>query len=67
MGWTDARGDGQWVIGIRSATIRGASATLHAGAGIVRGSDPDAELAETTLKFAGVLEALSQGASSLLR
>jgi len=44
-----------------------ASATLHAGAGIVRGSDPDAELAETTLKFAGVLEALSQGASSLLR
>jgi len=67
VGWTDARGDGQWVIGIRSATIRGASATLHAGAGIVRGSDPDAELAETTLKFAGVLEALSQGASSLLR
>jgi isochorismate synthase len=66
VGWVDATGDGQWVIGIRSATVRGAFASLTAGAGIVAGSDPLAELEETTVKLAPVLEALAPGAGRLL-
>lgn len=66
VGWVDAAGDGQWMIGIRSATVRGAVATLTAGAGIVAGSDPQAELDETTAKLLPVLEALAPGAGRLL-
>lgn len=66
VGWLDADGDGRWVIGIRSATVEARTAVLCAGAGIVAGSDPQAELAETTVKLAPVLEALAPGASRLL-
>jgi isochorismate synthase len=66
VGWVDAGGDGRWVIGIRSATVEGATATLTAGAGIVAGSDPWTEVAETTVKLASVLDALAPGASRLL-
>jgi menaquinone-specific isochorismate synthase len=66
VGWVDGSGDGQWMLGIRSATVEGASAFLTAGAGIVAGSDPDAELRETTVKLAPVLEALAPGAAHLL-
>ncbi len=52
VGWVDGRGDGEWVIGIRSATVSaGGRARLCAGAGIVAGSVPGAELAETTVKL----------------
>ncbi len=66
VGWVDAAGDGRWVIGIRSATVEGSAATLTAGAGIVAGSDPWEEVAETTVKLASVLDALAPGASRLL-
>lgn len=66
VGWVDATGDGGWMIGIRSATVQGAFAILTAGAGIVAGSDPLAELEETTVKLAPVLEALAPGAGRLL-
>jgi menaquinone-specific isochorismate synthase len=62
VGWTDARGDGDWVIGIRSATVQATTAHLCAGAGIVAGSDPVAELGETTIKLVAVLDALVPGA-----
>ncbi len=58
VGWFDAAGDGELAVAIRSGVIHGDRAWLHAGAGIVRDSDPDAELAETRLKLralAGVL------------
>lgn len=58
VGWIDARGDGDFVIGIRSASIRGPRASLHAGVGIVAGSDPKEELAETSLKLRTALGAL---------
>lgn len=64
VGWVDARGDGEWVVGIRSATIEGNVVTMTAGAGIVGDSDPDAELAETTMKFGPVLDACCPGAST---
>jgi menaquinone-specific isochorismate synthase len=59
VGWVDAGGNGQFVIGIRSAQVTGASATIHAGAGIVAGSDPTDELAETSFKLDTMLGALA--------
>jgi menaquinone-specific isochorismate synthase len=66
VGWVDAAGDGDWVIGLRSAILSGGAATVWAGAGIVAASDPEAELAETSVKLAPVLEGLAPGASALL-
>jgi menaquinone-specific isochorismate synthase len=58
VGWVDARGDGEWAVALRGAAIEGARATLHAGAGIVAGSDPDAEWEETEAKLDPMLRAL---------
>lgn len=58
VGWCDARGDGAWYVAIRCADICGREALLYAGAGIVEGSDPMAEAAETGSKFAAMLRAL---------
>ncbi len=58
VGWVDARGDGEWAIALRCAEISGATARLHAGAGIVAGSDPAAEDLETEAKFGVMLRAL---------
>ncbi len=58
VGWNDARGNGEWFVAIRCAEICGASARLFAGAGIVRGSSPAAEAAETSAKFVALLRAL---------
>ncbi|WP_347303309.1 isochorismate synthase [Croceibacterium sp. TMG7-5b_MA50] len=62
IGWTDAAGDGEWYVTLRCAEICGGELTLHAGAGIVAGSDPAAELAETGAKFAAMLRALDLAA-----
>jgi menaquinone-specific isochorismate synthase len=61
VGWVDAGGDGEWAVAIRCATLTGAGARLVAGAGIVAGSDPEAEWAETEWKLAAVLGALTAG------
>jgi menaquinone-specific isochorismate synthase len=58
VGWVDARGDGEWVVGIRSAVIDGAQARMFAGVGVVDGSDPSAELAETQFKLQALLAAV---------
>ena len=52
VGWVDARGNGEWGIALRCAEVGGRRARLFAGCGIVAGSDPVAELAETQAKFA---------------
>ena len=57
VGWFDAAGDGEFWLGLRSAMIDGSHARLIAGSGIVAGSDPDAELAETQLKLQALLAA----------
>jgi menaquinone-specific isochorismate synthase len=59
QGWVDHRGGGEFFVGIRSALIDGRSATAYAGAGIVAGSEPEKEFAETELKFKALLEALT--------
>ena len=58
MGWIDHRGGGEFFVGIRSALVDGRRALVYAGGGIVAGSDPDNEWAETELKFGALLDAL---------
>ena len=59
MGWTDASGDGEFLVALRCALLRGPVARCYAGCGIVRDSDPAAELAETEVKLQVMLPALS--------
>ncbi|MGC9502984.1 isochorismate synthase [Baaleninema sp.] len=59
LGWLDGDGNGEFVVGIRSALLNGDRARLYAGAGIVQGSDPEKELAEIQLKFQALLRALA--------
>lgn len=58
LGWIDADGDGEFVVGIRSALIDGSKARVFAGAGIVDGSDAEREYAETELKLRALLDNL---------
>ncbi len=58
LGWVNSRGGGEFFVGIRSALIDGRTARIHAGAGIVAGSEPDQEFAETQLKFRALEDAL---------
>ncbi|PZR12488.1 MAG: isochorismate synthase [Azospirillum brasilense] len=58
VGWCDRAGDGSWHVSIRCAEITGNRARLYAGAGIVPGSDPQAEARETAAKFRAMLNAL---------
>jgi menaquinone-specific isochorismate synthase len=59
VGWLDATGDGEFGLALRCAELVGDDgARLFAGCGIVTGSDPAAELAETQSKFAAFQAAL---------
>jgi len=58
VGWVDAQGNGEWVIALRCAEMDGPRARLFAGCGIVAGSDPRAELAETHTKLRAMRGAL---------
>lgn len=58
VGWCDGHGDGRWLMALRCAEVSGEQARLYAGAGIVAGSAPAAECAETSAKLAALLEAL---------
>lgn len=67
VGWIDARGNGEWAIALRCAQFDVAGSgsgapiglTAYAGAGIVAGSDPEAELLETRVKFRPIVDALA--------
>lgn len=59
VGWLDAAGNGEWGIALRGAVIESRDTVrLYAGCGIVDGSQPEAELAETWAKFRPMLESL---------
>ena len=58
VGWVDARGDGELGIALRSGQITDNSIRIFAGCGIVAGSDPDIELAESAAKFDAMRSAL---------
>jgi menaquinone-specific isochorismate synthase len=51
VGWADADGNGEWGIALRCGQLSGRTARLFAGCGIVAGSEPAAELAETLVKL----------------
>jgi menaquinone-specific isochorismate synthase len=55
IGWVDSAGDAELRVAIRSGVLRGTQLELTAGAGLVRGSEPQRELAEVALKL-GVLQ-----------
>jgi menaquinone-specific isochorismate synthase len=59
VGWTDAAGDGEFCVALRCALLRGRLASCYAGGGIVRESDPAAELAETDVKLGALLPVLA--------
>ena len=71
VGWVDGSGDGEWAIALRCAQVGGLPArrgsastgtipvTAFAGAGIVAGSDPEAEMLETRVKFRPIVDALA--------
>jgi len=59
VGWTDANGDGEFCVALRCALLRGSVGRCYAGNGIVRGSDPATELAETEIKLAALLPLLA--------
>jgi menaquinone-specific isochorismate synthase len=58
IGWVDRDGNGEFAVGIRSAILLGDRARLFAGAGIVKGSNPDKELAEVQWKLQALLRAI---------
>lgn len=58
VGWLDAQGDGAWYVSIRCAEASGSQLRLHAGAGIVDGSEPAHEIRETAAKFVALLQGL---------
>ncbi|MCV6636154.1 isochorismate synthase [Candidatus Albibeggiatoa sp. nov. NOAA] len=58
VGWVDAEGNGEWAVTIRCAEVGGNALRLFAGAGVVAGSSPHHELAETGAKFGTMLRAL---------
>jgi salicylate biosynthesis isochorismate synthase/menaquinone-specific isochorismate synthase len=59
VGWTDAAEDGEFCVALRCALLRGAIAHCYAGVGVVRDSDPAAELAETEVKLQALLPVLA--------
>lgn len=58
VGWVDGAGDGALFVALRSALLTPEGGAAFVGAGIVRGSDPEREWAETQLKATAVLRAL---------
>jgi menaquinone-specific isochorismate synthase len=64
VGWFDFDGNGELAVAIRSGVLVENRAHLWAGAGIVAGSDPDRELAETDAKFRAMLGALGIDATN---
>ena len=60
VGYADCEGGGEFYAALRSALLRGSEARLFAGAGVVDGSEPEAELRETRLKLRAMLAPLME-------
>ncbi len=58
VGWIDSAGDGELGIALRCGQINADTIRIFAGCGIIDGSDPEIELAETYAKFAPMRSAL---------
>jgi menaquinone-specific isochorismate synthase len=62
IGWIDAKGDGELGIALRCGQIShdGSSIRIYAGCGIVAGSDPEREYAESQAKLLPMRSALEK-------
>jgi menaquinone-specific isochorismate synthase len=60
LGWLDRRGDGEFVVAIRSGVVNGSAASLFAGCGIVADSDPAREWEESQVKLQALTSALGR-------
>ncbi|WP_051681691.1 isochorismate synthase MenF [Cellulomonas sp. HZM] len=58
VGWVDGAGDGEFAVTIRAGVLHGARLRLFAGAGVVAGSDPGAEVRETRAKLSTMARAV---------
>jgi salicylate biosynthesis isochorismate synthase len=59
VGWTDLHEDGEFCVALRCALLRGRTAHLYAGCGIVHDSVPADELAESEIKLQALLPLLA--------
>jgi salicylate biosynthesis isochorismate synthase/menaquinone-specific isochorismate synthase len=59
VGWVDEHEDGEFCVALRCALLTGRVARCYAGVGVVRESDPAAELAETEVKLQALLPVLA--------
>ena len=59
VGWVDVNEDGEFCVALRCALLSGEVARCYAGVGVVRDSDPAAELAETEVKLSALLPVLA--------
>lgn len=63
VGWMDADGDGAWGIALRCGAYTATDPRqlrLYAGCGIVAGSDPESEVAESVAKLVPMRDALTE-------
>ncbi|WP_026569615.1 MULTISPECIES: isochorismate synthase MenF [Sediminibacillus] len=58
IGWLDAYQNGEFAVAIRSALIQDDHASLFAGCGVVKDSNPEEEYQETNIKFTPILSVL---------
>ncbi len=61
LGWATRQGEGELAVALRCALLDDNEATLFAGAGILRESDPHQEYLETEWKLQSMREALAHG------
>jgi isochorismate synthase len=59
VGWADQTGDGEFCVALRCALLRDRVARCYAGCGVVRDSEPAAELAESEIKLGALLPLLA--------
>ncbi|WP_323706974.1 isochorismate synthase [Mammaliicoccus vitulinus] len=58
LGYIDLENNGEFIVSIRSMLVKGKTATLYSGCGIVKDSNAISEFEETDLKFKPMLKAL---------
>lgn len=60
VGWLDDRFNGEFAVAIRSGLIQANEASLFAGCGVMKDSDPELEYEETNVKFLPMLNVLEE-------